>query len=364
MTASLVALALAAGVNALPPERFAALAVAPVVRLGPEVGVAVAVLHAGRETYLNFGKVETPAGVAPPTPDTLFEIGSITKAFTGVLFAEALERGEVKLGDTLAEHLPPGWAVRESAPHRPVTLLSLATHTSGLPAIPLSVALAPRRAGNPYADLTPEKLRAQLAATTPGRAPGARFAYSNLGAGLLADVLVRRAGAADFDALVRARIAGPLGLADTAEALTGGQRSRLAAGRDAKGKPTPGWDFATLAGCGALHSTTRDLVAFSRANLGEPRGPLTASCGLSHPVRLGRTGLLWVHLTVPGTAHEAVWHNGGTGGYRTMLLLVPAERFGVVVLANVDAGDRVDRTALALARKWLTAPKAQAPPAR
>ena len=339
------------------------------VRLGPEVGVAVAVLHAGRETYLNFGRVETPAGVAAPTRETLFEIGSITKAFTGVLFAEALERGEVKLGDSLSEHLPGGWAAREFAPHRPVTLLSLATHTSGLPPIPPLIGAArARRKDNPYADLTPEKLRARAgveaaAAVPPGREGGLLEPRRGRprrcpGAPRRRAKRLRRPGA-------RSGSPNRSRLADTAEALTGEQRSRLAAGRDAKGKPTPGWDFATLPGCGALHSTTRDLVAFARANLGEPRGTLTESCELSHRRWLGRHGPVLGPPHRP--RHRRTRPSGTTAAPAATApcsCSCPKERFAVVVLANADAGDRVDRAALAIARKWLTRPKAPALPAR
>ena len=75
----------------------------------------------------------------PARADTLFEIGSITKTFTGLLLADMAARGEIGLNDPAAKYLPAGWTLPVRG--RPLTLLDLTTHRSGLPRVPLKYAL-------------------------------------------------------------------------------------------------------------------------------------------------------------------------------------------------------------------------------
>lgn len=113
---------------------------------------------------------------------SVFEIGSITKTFTATLLADMAERGEVRLTDPVARLLPPEVTV-PSRGGRQITLLDLATQTSGLPR--LSTNLAITEPGNPYADYTVDQLYAFLNGYTLTRDPGAQFEYSNVGVGLL-----------------------------------------------------------------------------------------------------------------------------------------------------------------------------------
>ena len=126
----------------------------------------------------------------PVNGDTLFEIGSATKVFTSLLLAEAVKRGEVALDDPVAKYLPSSVKVPERG-GRKITLLDLATHTSGLPRLPLN--MNPKDASNPYADYTVQQMYEFLASYTLPRDPGSMYEYSNLGGGLLGHVLALRA---------------------------------------------------------------------------------------------------------------------------------------------------------------------------
>ena len=118
--------------------------------------------------------------------NTLFEIGSITKTFTGLLLQDMIERGEMKLDDPVARYLPK--LVRMPTRNgKEITLFHLVTHTSGLPRNPEN--LDPKRADNPLAEYTAEKLNAYLSGFKLTRQPGAKFEYSNLGSGLLGHVI-------------------------------------------------------------------------------------------------------------------------------------------------------------------------------
>jgi CubicO group peptidase (beta-lactamase class C family) len=175
---------------------------------------------------------------------------------------------------------------------------------------------------------------------------GSEFEYSNLGAGLLGFALARRAGTG-YEELVRKRITGPLGMKSTGITLTPEMKERLAVGHNPDLKAVPNWDFDALAGCGALRSDANDLLTFLAANLGYIKSPLAPAMASMRAVRratgsasLGEIGLGW--LMVKPSSYEIVWHNGGTGGYRSFIGFVPSTRVGVVVLSNTFTATGVD----------------------
>ncbi len=274
--------------------------------------------------------------------DTLFEIGSATKVFTALLLADAAARGEVSLDDPVAKLLPPEVKVPERGGKK-IALSDLATHTSGLPRLPSN--LSPRDASNPYADYTEKQLYDFLSSYELARDIGSQYEYSNLGAGLLGHALARRAGT-DFETLVRTRITAPLGMKSTAATLSEDLGARLAPGHDRERKRVSNWDFAALAGAGALRSTATDLLGFLAAHLGLSESPLAPALSSMLKTRrpAGVPGLeiaLGWHVLSRGD-REIVWHNGGTGGYRSFVGFDPKRRTGVVVLANMFTDVGVD----------------------
>jgi serine-type D-Ala-D-Ala carboxypeptidase/endopeptidase len=273
--------------------------------------------------------------------DTIFEIGSVTKVFTSLLLAEMVERGEVALNDPISKYLPPGVKSPEHDGHA-MTLIDLATHTSGLPRLPSN--MHPKNPANPYADYTAAQLDEFLSTYQLTRDPGSQFEYSNLGGGLLGYLLTRRAGM-DYETLVRARITGPLRMDSTGITLTPDEKARLAAGHNAELKAVPNWDFQVLAGCGALRSSANDMLKFLAAFLGYAKNPLAPAMSSMLAVRRpaaphGQIGLAWIVSKPSGD--EIVWHNGGTYGYRSFIGYNRATRVGVVVLSNTFTGAGVD----------------------
>jgi CubicO group peptidase (beta-lactamase class C family) len=323
--------------------------VAPLIRDGWLAGVSVALLHAGGTELYGFGKAG--ADGAAPTADTVFEIGSVTKVFTAVVLAEMVRRGQVRLDQPVAELLPAGTTV-PTRDGKVITLEHLATHTSGLPRLP--VGFAPKDAADPYVDFDEARLLASLKAATLERAPGVRYAYSNLGAGLLGWVLARRAGK-PYEALVRELVTAPLGLSDTAITLGPAQQARFAQGHDPDGRSVPAWAFQALAGAGALRSTARDLARFLWANLGKLGPALHPALTDTHRQRhetpgVGRIGLGW---QIGGKG--ARWHNGGTFGFHSFVAVHPERGVGVVVLAST-ATDVVDGLGSRLIQRLLGEP--------
>ncbi|HEV2670005.1 MAG TPA: serine hydrolase [Gemmatimonadales bacterium] len=265
----------------------------------------------------------------------VFEIGSITKTFTATVLADMALRGEVRLDDPVAQYLPATVHV-PSRNGKQITLLDLATQSSGLPRLPTN--LAPRDSANPYADYSVDQLYAFLSGYQLTRDIGAAYEYSNLGMGLLGHALALKAGTS-YENLVSRRILTPLGMRETAITLSPALRARLAPGHDGDGKVVANWDLPTLAGAGALRSTARDMLTYLAANLDTTTGPLAGAMRDARTPRrdAGRPsmqiGLAWHILSRP--AGNIVWHNGGTGGYRSYVGFDPVRRVGVVVLANV-----------------------------
>jgi CubicO group peptidase (beta-lactamase class C family) len=308
------------------------------VDAGVSPGIVVGLLDAdGTTRVLSAGRSDGPGG-RPLDGDTVFEIGSITKVFTGVLLAEMAVRGDVRLDQPVAELLPKSVSVPARG-DSVITLLHLATHRSGLPRLPSNMTRKDMR--NPYVDYTADSLHAFLSRHALTRPPGERYEYSNLGAGLLGHALASRARK-PYETLLTERVLKPLGMDDTRVTLTPAMKERLAAGHDAAGAIVPNWGFTALAGAGALRSTANDLLRFLAANLDSNATPVNAALRLSHMPRFtggGPTvhlGLGWHRLS--GSGAEILMHNGGTGGYHSFIGYDPAMRVGVVVLSN-SAGD-------------------------
>ena len=299
------------------------------------IGIVVGITDKSGHRFVTYG-ARAKGDARPLDGDTVFEIGSITKAFTSVLLADAVRRGEVALSDPIGTLLPPEVKTPERNGRR-ITLADLATHTSGLPSLPTN--FQPKDSLNPYADYSVEQLYEYLASVQLTRDIGAQYEYSNLAVGLLGHLLSRRTGM-DYETLVRTRITGPLGMTRTSIVLSDDMRARLATGHTASLDPTLNWDLPTLAGAGALRSTAQDMLVFLDAAMGTRQSPLAPAFAAMLAVRrpTGTAGMeIALGWHILGSADsQIIWHNGGTGGYRTWAGYNPKSRRGVVVLANVS----------------------------
>lgn len=311
--------------------------VRPVIESGTAVGMVVGIVDGRHTAIFGYGRL-SPECPQKPDGHTLFEIGSVTKVFTGILLADAVQRKEVALDDPLTKHLPPQVKVPQWE-GRAVTLLDLATHTSGLPRLPPN--LLPHIAkypSNPYAHYTVEEMYEALGALRLESRPGTRYHYSNFGMGVLGHVLARRAGK-DYESLVLERVCRPLGLEDTCISLSPAQRQRLSPGHDIDGQVLPGWDFPSLPGAGALRSTAEDLVRLVSAHLGQRPTPLQpvldAALVPKRDIGPGQKMALGWHINTQSEIH---WHNGQTGGYHSYVAFCKPKKMGVVVLSNTAGG--------------------------
>jgi CubicO group peptidase (beta-lactamase class C family) len=294
--------------------------------------------------------------------DTVFEIGSITKVFTSLILADMVVHDEVRLDTPVADLLPSSVKVPQRN-GRKITLQDLAMHVSGLPRMPADY--KPADLENPFFSFGTAQLYSFLSGYTLTRDIGSQYEYSNLGAGLLAHALARKAGMS-FNELLRIRILDPLGMTSTSVVLGEDQRRRLAPGYDGALLPARNWDFDALVGAGALRSTANDLLKFLAANLELSQTPLTNAMRLMrtvrHPAGSADMDILlgWHEYKRYGT--HIFWHNGVTGGYWSFIGFDPETKTGSVVLSNT----RFDNDAIglhAIDSRWpvekLNAPKAR-----
>jgi CubicO group peptidase (beta-lactamase class C family) len=266
---------------------------------------------------------------------SLFEIGSVTKALTGMLLADAVERGEIAL-DTEVRELVPTSAGTEFGS---ITMKELCTHTSGLPRMPSGPGTFLRALGyavlglNPNGGITPSTVLRQAARERLVQRGVRR--YSNLGGAVLGQLLAIRS-ATEFPALLRARILLPVGMTSSAVARRG---HAAPPGRSASGLPRRPWISSGYAASGGVVATMADMARLAEALL-EGSAPGLASMDpfddvdTDHPRR--RIGMFWTVDSVAGSDHTMVWHNGRTGGYSALFAVFPRAGRAVIVLENAS----------------------------
>ncbi|MGN6546045.1 MAG: serine hydrolase domain-containing protein [Aureliella sp.] len=292
--------------------------------------IAVGIVKGQYTDFLSFGRLSDGR---QPDADTVFEIASVGKTFTALVLADMEQRNELRLSESIDALLPEG----VTAPHRDgvsISLIDLATHTSGLPSLPAN--MRPSNPLNPYADYTVEQMYEALSSVQLDGPIGRRYAYSNLGFGVLGQLLARRAQT-DFESLVVSRVCDPLQMNSTRMTLGADLRARVAQPHSG-GKPVEVWEDTTMAGAGSFLSTTSDMLKYVRAHW-EPSDDALHRAMREAIVKRRPTdkpataiGLAW-HIDSEN-ALDVVWHNGGAGGSRSYVTMLPDEAIGVVVLAN------------------------------
>ena len=294
---------------------------------GMNTGVSIGIVKHGVRRVFAYGTAQ---------PDSLFEVGSISKTFTALILARMVAEGKTKLDEPVRELLPEGTVARPKPDVREITLLDLATHHSGLPRMPGNFRPADR--DNPFADYHPADLYAYLERHGVVRPVDASFLYSNLGFGLLGQALADRAQTSYWD-LLKAEITVPLGLNDTVVFLSPDQQRRFIQGHNGEHHPVHSWDLDGLAGAGAIRSTAGDMLTYLEAQLHPAKaGELAAAIQNSHQIRAeagpgAGIGLSWFYnVPIPGS--RCYWHGGATAGYTSDAFFNLKDDYAAVVLLN------------------------------
>lgn len=297
---------------------------------GVTPSMAIALIDSSGTHYFNFGKTED--GGKEVDENTIYEIGSISKVFTGIILAQQILEEDLKLDGEINELLPDSIKVPVIGEIE-ITIGNLTDHTSGLPRMPNN--FAPANPNNPYADYSVNQMYEFISSYQPTREVGSEYEYSNLAQGLLGHLLAINKNSS-YEELMVQTIANPLEMNNTRIELTENMKQKLALGHSG-GSVVENWDIPTLAGAGAIRSSTSDMSKFISANLGYVNTPLSDAMELSHKVRHDMAGGMSVAMAwhiKHGENGDVVWHNGGTGGYRSFAGFVKETGKGVVILTN------------------------------
>jgi D-alanyl-D-alanine-carboxypeptidase/D-alanyl-D-alanine-endopeptidase len=341
---------ISAGIVARGGECFAALATDP-IRAALEqtvgtrnkvAGMVAVIVDEGSTWSSSYGS----SGVPNLAMDrgSVFEIMSVTKVLTSLLLADMAARGEVAFDDPVAKYLPPSVTLHEKG--RPITLIDLATYTSGLPNMPGNLPPDWYAYPKPMADYTEAKLYDFLSSYVPKYEPSTHYEYANLSFGLLGIALARRAGKS-YEELLVERVCGPLSLTDTRITLTEKMRRHLVQGHDLNMKPTELWDWPAMPGAGYVRSTASNLTVLLKACMGLTRTRLSAPIGRLLETRkatplVGTDVALGWFISSDGK-EEIVWKSGLSAGCNTFIGFSTKRRRGAVLLSNflwqpIDAG--------------------------
>lgn len=308
-------------------------------------GLSIGIVADGKTMTLHFGKASDDGSA--PTDETVYEIGSASKVFTGILLADAVQQGKLKLDQSAATLLPKGASLPDKD-GKTISLLDLSIHRSGLPRLPSNMKNV--GGGNPYSDYTSELAIEFLKNHQLRRVPGEAAEYSNLAVSFLGYLLCHQSGMS-YDDLLSDRITGPLKMTDTTVVANKNVLKRLATGHSTPGNATSTWEFADMPGAGGIRSSIVDMIRFAQANLNPPKNDLGKALELAWKqqhegnAKEFAMGLGW-HIARDGSTR---WHNGQTGGYHSMIMVNRQFSSAVVVLTNT-ATMEVDRLAEDLIR--------------
>lgn len=335
-------------------EEMAAEVFLPVIEKYDIPGIAIGLTIEGKEFYFTHGKAVRQTDT-PVTTDTIFELGSVSKLFNVTLATLAEGRGLLSLNDSVSSHMQ----ALEGSAFDNITLLNLATHTSG--GLPLQVPDSVTNSG--------ETLTAYLRTFVPEGDPNASRSYSNVSIGLLGKLTAERFGK-PYAEVASDIIFEGLGLSSTFITVPEKAADRYAFGYSRDGdrpvRMNPGVLDAEAYG---VKSSVADMIRFLEANLGTVELPEKFSTALAgtrtgyFKTRYYVQGLIWERypwpvdlerlktgnssemalktqpveqLASPATAASAIFLNktGATNGFGAYVALVPSDKLGVVVLAN------------------------------
>jgi CubicO group peptidase (beta-lactamase class C family) len=292
-------------------------------------GAVVGIVQHGQRRIFAYGTAK---------PDSIYQIGSISKTFTALILARMIAEGRVRPDQPVRDLLPSGVVAKPKDPE--ITLLDLATHHSGLPSMPDNLSF--EQMDRALAAYHATDLDAYLAKHGVGKPANAHFFYSNLGFGVLGEALAHLAGS-PYEKLLAEEVTGPLGMRDTTIKVPPEQQARLIQAYNQRHKPIAAWDMGALTAAGGIRSTAADMLTYLEVQLHPEKlapnlGTLQTALVASHQILTdagpgGQIALGWMYLPFPGV----YWHNGSISGYSSYAFFHPQGDEAGIVLFNAAA---------------------------
>jgi serine-type D-Ala-D-Ala carboxypeptidase/endopeptidase len=272
-----------------------------------------------------------PKNLGRISPNSAFEIGSISKTMTAALLADLILQGKASLEDPISKYLPKD-AVVPSFEGKPILLKHIVTHTSGLPAVP---DFSGADMNNPYTNVDEASLLKTLSQAKLKRAPGSEFEYSNYAMMLLTSIIANRKGE-DFETLLQKRLLVPIGMKNSYVNLKP-KGIEAARGHAPSQKIAAAWTFKTnTAGVGGVRATLDDMVSYVQAQLGISTSTISPALKLTQQIvktdANNKMGMNW--MLAPLDSHFVYTHGGGTGGFSAHVAFDLDTKRGVVILSD------------------------------
>lgn len=296
--------------------------------------LAIGVINKGKINTFYYGQTDAYDKLSIPDGNTLYEIGSISKVFTATLLADLVEKGTISLDDSITKYLPDTLA--QNPYLQKITFKHLANHTSGLPLLPENLDKAPKyNAKNPYATYSRKEMFHFLKNIQSENEPGENFEYSNLGYGLLGELIAIITNKS-YSENIKEIISDTLKLPNTVEKANP-KTQKITKVYNAQRQETPLWDWQAMAASGALKSTVHDLLRFVQYQFKLPETTLENAMAQTRQFTFylppnTDIGLAW-HMNMVDDVLQ-YWHNGGTGGSSSFIGLVPDKKSAIIVLSN------------------------------
>ncbi|MGB0525410.1 MAG: serine hydrolase domain-containing protein [Flammeovirgaceae bacterium] len=305
----------------------------PFMEKRQHIGMSLAVIDGNKTSYYHYGEAIKGSGKLPNL-ESLYEIGSITKTFTAALALDYFQQHTIDLSSAVNDFLPE--SVKELAKNGvKMQLKHLLNHTSGLPRLPSDITKG-WNPNNPYVHYTEDDIYANLAKIELSGEPGTKMEYSNLGFALVGLILERHSGKS-YEQLLTAHILKPVGLTKTKITLNAQEKSKMVAPYDPNGKEGSHWDLANFKAAGALIATIEDMATYAKVQMATYEGDKAtvfkqtkkSSFVLNEQTEVG---MAWF-LIKKGTK-TLYFHNGGTGGFSSFIMIDPVQQKAVVSISN------------------------------
>ena len=314
-------------------------------------GAAVAILGRGGATLYQKGYgVKRLGSTDPVTPDTIFAIGSTTKAFTVAALGILVDEGKLNWDDPVRKHLP-GFHLADPHASELVTIRDLVSHRTGLSRNDSLWY------GSPW---TRDEILDRISRVPLNKPFRSTWQYQNIMFLAAGQIVAKVSGAPDWEAFLQHRILDPLGMANTnftpADAEKARDHATPHARRDTTGKVEPiAWrNIDNIGPAGSINSSVADLAKWVRVHLNGDGAPLlkTATLREMHtpqmamrPEDWGRNftdetnqmtyGMGWFLQDFRG--NHIVSHGGAIDGFRAQITILPKQRQAVIVLANLGS---------------------------
>ena len=292
-------------------------------------GISIGISQNGETTFYNYGEIRRDSKIQCDQ-NTIYEIGSLSSTFCGMLLIQAVLEKKISLEDDIRKYLPGKFAglVYEKVSIR---IKHLAMHTSGLPHLPGDlITEANFDPKDPYKNYSKEQIFMYLQKVKLSAEPGTVRDYSSLGVALLG-IILEKIYATSFENLIKVKIASPFGMSNTAIHLTEQQSVHFAQGYNDDGEPTPHWNLNSFVAAGGIRSTTNDLLIYLNNNLEEKDKEKSALSWFIKKTKQGNT---------------LMYQSGGTLGSGGFTGFIKEKKCSLVILAN--SGRNVDYIAIAI----------------